>query len=125
MELHAEMLKVKMEVIQVVPQRCRPLSRWKKKMVVMIVISIPWPVMTMRYWGLHHGVFEVPNMEADDGEQRDDFQAQVKRVKATPHPNFEQTCHDIGTGRFSHKQLVEIAQLACLHSETRSGVTPS
>ena len=79
--------------------------------------------------GLHHGAFEVPNMEADDGELRDDCQAQVKRVKATPLPNFEQTCHDIGTGRFSHAQLAEIAQLACLHSETRSqasvGVTPS
>ena len=35
MELHAEMLKVKMEVTQVVPLlpllRCRPLSRWKRK----------------------------------------------------------------------------------------------
>ena len=27
--------------------------------------------------GLHHGAFEVPGMEADRGELRDDCQAQV------------------------------------------------
>ena len=56
--------------------------------------------------GLHHGAFEDPSMEADDVELRDDCQAPLERVKATPLPNFEQTCQDIGTGRFTKEQLV-------------------
>ena len=36
------------------------------------------------FLGLHHGAFEVPDMEADDGETPDDCMAQFKRVKATP-----------------------------------------
>ena len=40
------------------------------------------------FLGLHHGAFEVPDMEADDGELRDDCKAQVKRVKATPLSTF-------------------------------------
>ena len=58
-----------------------------------------------------------------DGETPDDCMAQVKRVKPTPLPSFEQTCHDIGAGRFSHDQLVKIVQLASLHSETLSQAT--
>ena len=46
-------------------------------------------------------------MEADDGETPDDCVAQVKRVKATPRPTFEQTCNDIGAGRFTHDQFSE------------------
>ena len=49
------------------------------------------------FLGLHHGAFEVPDMEADEGETPDDCMAQVKRVKATPRSTFEQTCNDIGS----------------------------
>ena len=38
------------------------------------------------FFGLHHGAFEVPDMEAENGETPDDCMAQVKRVKATPRP---------------------------------------
>ena len=39
---------------------------------------------------LHHGAFEVPDMEAENDETPDDdCLAQVKRVKATPRPTFE------------------------------------
>ena len=56
-------------------------------------------------------------MEADDEELPLDCKTQVKRVKATLLTTFEQTCHDIGAGRFSHDQLAEIVQLESLHSE--------
>ena len=75
------------------------------------------------FLGLHHGAFEVPDMEADDGETPDDCMAQVKRVKATQRSTFEQTLNDIGAGRFTHDQLAEIVQLASLHSETLSQAT--
>ena len=44
----------------------------------------------------------------------------LKRVEATPRSTFEQTCDDIGSGRYTHDQLAEIVQLASLHSDTLS-----
>ena len=38
------------------------------------------------FLGLHHGAFEVPDMEAENEETPDDCMAQVKRVKATRFP---------------------------------------
>ena len=110
MELHPEMLKVKMEVTQVFP----PLAP------ATVPTTVPLEeedgggdcdITAMArdddaLLGLHHGAFEDPSMEADDVELTDDCQEPVKRVKATPLPNFEQTCQDIGTGRFSKEQLV-------------------
>ena len=77
----------------------------------------------MRSWVYTMVPFEVPDMEADGGETPDDSMAQVTRVKATPRPTFEQTCHDVGAGRFTHDQLAEVVQLASLHSETLSQTT--
>ena len=41
-------------------------------------------------------------------------------LRTTPRPTFEQTCDDIGSGRFTHGQLAEIVQLASMHSDTLS-----
>ena len=66
------------------------------------------------FLGLHHGAFEVPDMEAENGETPDDCMAQVKRVKATPRPTFQQICDDIGSGCYTSDQLAEIVHFASL-----------
>ena len=72
------------------------------------------------FLGLHHGAFEVPDMEAENEEMPDDCMAQVKRVKATPLPTFEETCNDISSGRYTPSQLAEIVQIASMQSDTLS-----
>ena len=103
-ELHAEMLKVKKEVTQVVPSPAPPTTPPPVPIIVPLEeedggddgdITPIGASMMMRSVGPHHGALEVPDMEADDGETPDDCMAQVKRVKATPCPTFEQTCNDI------------------------------
>ena len=72
------------------------------------------------FLGLHHGAFEVHDMEDENGETPDYCMAQVKRVKATPSPTFGETCNDIGSGRFTQSQLAEIVQIASMQSDTLS-----
>ncbi len=73
------------------------------------------------FLGLHHGAFEVHDMEDEDDEiPDDDCSAQVRRVKATPSLTFEETCNDIGSGRFTQSQLAEIVQIASMQSDTLS-----
>ena len=125
------MLKVKKEVTHVVPPPAPPATTPRGPTVVPLEEEDDGEngdiTLMARdddaFLGLHRGAFEVPDMAADDGELSDDCKAQVKRVKAAPLPTFEQTCHDIGAGRFSHDQLGEIVQLASLHSETLSQAT--
>ena len=89
-------------------------------MVVKMVIITPLARDDDAFLGLHHGAFEVPDMEAENDETPDDCMAQVKRVKATPRPTFEETCDDIGSGRFIQSQLAEMVQIASMQSDTLS-----
>ena len=116
-ELHAEMLEVKKEVIHV-PPPAPPTT----PLPIPAVVSVeedggddcditPMARDDDAFLGVHHGAFEVPDMEAENGETLDDCMAQVKRVKATPRPTFEETCDDIGSGRFTHANWLRLCRL--------------
>ena len=128
-DLNAELIQVKKEVTQVFPTSV-PATPPSGPTIVPLEEEdsdgdgdlTPMAQNDDAYLGLHHGAFDAPGMEVDAAEPPDDSLclAQVKRVKANPHPNFDQTCHDIGAGRFSKDQLSQLVQLASMHSETTS-----
>ena len=98
-ELHAEMMRVKREVIQVAPPAPPPTTPPPVPVVVLAEEEgggddgdiTPMARDDDAFLGLHHGAFEVQDMEAEnDGMPEDDCLAQVKRVKATPCLTFEQ-----------------------------------
>ena len=128
-ELHAEMMRVKKEVIQVAPPTPPPTPPPKIPVVLLTGDDgggddceiTPMAQEDDAFLGLHHGAFEVHDMEDEDDENPDDdCSAQVKRVKATPSLTFEETCKDIGSGRFNQGQLAEIVQIASMQSDILS-----
>ena len=128
-ELHAEMMRVKREVIQVAPPSPPPTSPPPVPVVVLAEEEgggddgdiTPMAREDDAFLGLHHGAFEVQDMEAEnDGMPEDDCLAQVKRVRATPRLTFEQTCDFIGSGHYTSDQLAEIAQIASMRSDSMS-----
>ena len=128
-ELHAEMMRVKKEVIQVAPPAPPPTTPPQIPVVVLTGEEgggddgdiTPMAQEDDALLGLHHGAFEVHDMEDEnDGMPEDDCLAQVKRVKATPSLTFEQTCEFIGSGHFTSDQLAEITQIASMRSDSMS-----
>ena len=131
-ELHAEMMRVKKEVIQVAPPSPPPTTPPKIPVVLLTGDDgggddceiTPMAQDDDAFLGLHHGAFEVHDMEDEnDGIPEDDCSAQVKRVKVTPSLTFEQTCEFIGSGHFTSDQLAEITQIASMRSDSMSQVT--
>ena len=131
-ELHAEMMRVKKEVIQVAPPSPPPTTPPKIPVVILTGDEgggddcdiTPMAQDDDALLGLHHGAFEIHDMEDEnDGIPEDDCSAQVKRVKATPSLTFEQTCEFIGSGHFTSDQLAEITQIASMRSDSMSQVT--
>ena len=128
-ELHAEMMRVKKEVIQVAPPAPPPTTPPRIPVAVLTGDEgggddcdiTPMAQDDDALLGLHHGAFEVHDMEDEnDGIPEDDCSAQVKRVKATPSLTFEQTCEFIGSGHFTSDQLAEITQIASMRSDSMS-----
>ena len=100
-ELHAEMLQVKKEMDQAIPQQLPPPPPASVPTIVPLEEEddgddedfTPWLVMTTRF--VASTMVAAKGGDRKGGEVRDDCNAQVKRARATPLPAFD--AHWCGT----------------------------